>query len=221
MKRFIPGLLVMAALAGACGPKPETVSTTPTDSAPAATSPAPASPAVSETVAVPPTTESPAPASGMESPAPASPGSSPASGEGEAAGMESPDAAGGDTASPAAGPPPAGTQKALPSGVKYTEMTAGTGTTAESGKRVSVHYTGWLTNGEKFDSSLDRKTPFDFTLGAGEVIPGWDEGVKGMKVGEKRRLEIPPDQGYGAEGAPGAIPPNATLIFEVELLGIQ
>ena len=89
------------------------------------------------------------------------------------------------------------------------------------GKKVTVHYTGWLTNGTKFDSSLDRGRAFDFTLGIGQVIKGWDEGVQGMKVGEKRRLLIPSALGYGPRGAGGVIPPNADLIFEVTLLGYQ
>ena len=89
------------------------------------------------------------------------------------------------------------------------------------GKKVSVHYTGWLTNGKKFDSSVDRGDPFVFTIGRGQVIGGWDEGVATMKVGGKRKLTIPPDLGYGARGAGGVIPGNATLVFEVELLGIE
>ena len=109
----------------------------------------------------------------------------------------------------------------MPDGLKYTDDQVGTGTEAQAGKTVSVHYTGWLTDGTKFDSSLDRGQPFEFTLGSGNVIRGWDEGVKGMKVGGKRKLTIPPDLGYGAAGAGGAIPPNATLVFEVELLGVQ
>jgi FKBP-type peptidyl-prolyl cis-trans isomerase FkpA len=113
----------------------------------------------------------------------------------------------------------------LPSGLKYTDTTVGTGTEATKGKKVSVHYTGWLynnaTKGAKFDSSLDRGQPFAFALGAGQVIRGWDEGVAGMKIGGKRTLIIPPDLGYGARGAGGAIPPNATLMFDVELLKVD
>jgi len=104
----------------------------------------------------------------------------------------------------------------------------GTGTEAAAGGGVTVHYTGWLYDetkpdhkGRKFDSSRDRNEPFDFRLGAGEVIRGWDEGVAGMKVGGQRTLTIPPDMGYGARGAGGVIPPNATLIFDVELLGVK
>ena len=100
------------------------------------------------------------------------------------------------------------------------EMSVGSGAEAVAGKQVSVHYTGWLTNGTKFDSSVDRGRPFQFQLGAGDVIKGWDQGVAGMKVGGKRKLTIPPELGYGARGAGGVIPPNATLVFEVELLGV-
>ncbi len=107
-----------------------------------------------------------------------------------------------------------------PSGLKYEELQEGTGQAAKSGDMVSVHYTGWLTDGKKFDSSLDRGTPFSFKLGAGKVIKGWDEGVAGMKAGGKRKLTIPPELGYGARGFPGAIPPNAELVFEVELLKV-
>jgi len=118
------------------------------------------------------------------------------------------------------GPPPAGNQQSLPNGVKYTILKPGQGKVAEPGKTVSVHYTGWLTDGKQFDSSRGRGEPFEFALGAGQVIPGWDTGVAGMKVGEQRRLEIPPEHGYGAQGAGSDIPPNSTLIFEVELLDV-
>jgi FKBP-type peptidyl-prolyl cis-trans isomerase FkpA len=108
-----------------------------------------------------------------------------------------------------------------PSGLQYEDITEGAGTVAKAGDAVQVHYTGWLTDGTKFDSSVDRKSPFNFKLGAGRVIKGWDEGVAGMKVGGKRKLQIPPQLGYGAQGAGGVIPPNAVLVFEVELLGIK
>ena len=112
-----------------------------------------------------------------------------------------------------------------PSGLQYEDTTEGTGATAQAGQQVSVHYTGWLFNdgvqGAKFDSSKDRNDPFGFSLGAGMVIKGWDEGVAGMKIGGKRTLVIPPALGYGARGAGGVIPPNATLKFDVELLGLN
>lgn len=100
------------------------------------------------------------------------------------------------------------------------EIKVGEGAEAKAGDVVRVHYTGWLTDGTKFDSSVDRGAPFEFNLGAGEVIKGWDQGVAGMKVGGKRKLTIPPDLGYGDRGAGAVIPPGATLVFEVELLGI-
>jgi len=106
------------------------------------------------------------------------------------------------------------------SGLKYWDLKKGTGAVAKAGDAVKVNYTGWLTDGKQFDSSIGRE-PFSFKLGAHMVIPGWDEGVAGMKVGGKRQLQIPPDLGYGARGAGAAIPPNATLVFDVELLGVN
>jgi FKBP-type peptidyl-prolyl cis-trans isomerase FkpA len=115
-----------------------------------------------------------------------------------------------------------GKSKSTPSGVEYWDIKVGDGPVATKGKRVKVHYTGWLPNTKKpFDSSVDRGEPFEFTLGAGDVIKGWDEGVEGMKVGGKRQLKIPSQLGYGTRGAGGVIPPNATLIFDVELLAIK
>ena len=112
-----------------------------------------------------------------------------------------------------------------PSGLQYRDEVVGTGPEPKAGQKVSVHYTGWLDDGgkpgKKFDSSRDRGTPFTFTLGAGQVIAGWDTGVATMKTGGKRTLIIPPDMGYGPRGAGGVIPPNATLIFDVELLGAK
>lgn len=104
--------------------------------------------------------------------------------------------------------------------LQIEDIQEGNGAQASAGQKVSVHYTGWLTNGQKFDSSHDRNRPFEFELGAGRVIQGWDQGVVGMKVGGKRKLTIPPELGYGARGAGNAIPPGATLVFEVELLGV-
>ena len=104
--------------------------------------------------------------------------------------------------------------------LKIEDLVVGAGNTAEHGTRVTVHYTGWLENGKKFDSSVDRKDPFDFVIGAGQVIKGWDEGVKGMQIGGKRKLTVPPELGYGVRGV-GPIPGNATLIFEVELLKVD
>ncbi len=134
----------------------------------------------------------------------------------------------GETSTPAA---PAAPTAAAPaaqettvttaSGLKYEDLQIGDGAEAKTGDRVQVHYTGWLENGTKFDSSVDRGRPFEFPLGAGRVIRGWDEGVAGMKVGGKRKLVIPASLGYGDRGAGGVIPPGATLIFEVELLKIN
>ena len=122
-------------------------------------------------------------------------------------------------------PAPATTAPAAPvaevTELKMEDTKVGTGAVAETGKSVRVHYTGWLTNGTKFDSSKDHGQPFTFRLGGGEVIKGWDQGVAGMKVGGVRKLTIPPNLGYGTRGAGGVIPPNATLVFEVELLGVD
>ncbi|RTL54977.1 MAG: FKBP-type peptidyl-prolyl cis-trans isomerase [Rhodocyclaceae bacterium] len=107
------------------------------------------------------------------------------------------------------------------SGLVIEEVVVGEGETAAVGHTVSVHYTGWLTDGSKFDSSLDRNEAFEFPLGKRWVIAGWDEGVQGMKVGGTRKLTIPPELGYGPRGAGGVIPPNATLVFEVQLLGLS
>ncbi|MEW6646322.1 MAG: FKBP-type peptidyl-prolyl cis-trans isomerase [Pseudomonadota bacterium] len=113
------------------------------------------------------------------------------------------------------------TAKITDSGLKYEDLVEGNGETAQTGQMVTVHYTGWLENGQKFDSSKDRNDPFRFKLGAGQVIRGWDEGVAGMKIGGTRKLTIPANLGYGSRGAGGVIPPNATLIFDVELLALN
>jgi FKBP-type peptidyl-prolyl cis-trans isomerase FkpA len=105
--------------------------------------------------------------------------------------------------------------------LQIEDLVVGQGQEAKTGRTVDVHYTGWLTNGTKFDSSVDRGRPFSFPLGGGQVIKGWDQGVAGMKVGGKRKLTIPPELGYGGRGAGGVIPPGATLVFEVELLAVR
>jgi FKBP-type peptidyl-prolyl cis-trans isomerase len=128
------------------------------------------------------------------------------------------DAGAGGTGGP---PPVTGQSNTTPSGLEYLDVVVGTGAVANAGQQVSVHYTGWLADGSSFDSSVSRGQPFAFALGRGQVIKGWDEGVSGMRIGGKRRLIIPAALGYGARGAPGAIPPNATLIFDVELLGVR
>lgn len=114
-----------------------------------------------------------------------------------------------------------GNEITTPSGLTYVDQIVGTGEVAVAGKTATVHYTGKLLNGQKFDSSVDRGQPFSFLLGVGQVIKGWDEGVQGMKVGGKRKLTIPANLGYGARGAGGAIPPHAILVFDVELLGVR
>ncbi len=108
-----------------------------------------------------------------------------------------------------------------PSGLKYADIKKGAGASPKSGQHVHVHYTGWLTDGTKFDSSVDRGEPFVFAIGQGQVIKGWDEGVGSMQIGGKRQLQIPPGLGYGARGAGGVIPPNATLVFDVELISVD
>ncbi len=128
---------------------------------------------------------------------------------------------GGEGTMAASGNNSSGQEVTTSSGLKYVDQVLGTGDVAVAGKTTTVHYTGWLENGKKFDSSVDRGQPFSFPLGGGRVIRGWDEGVEGMKVGGKRKLTIPSDLGYGSRGAGGVIPPNATLIFDVELLGVK
>jgi len=128
--------------------------------------------------------------------------------------------AGATSATSSSAAAPAGQEVTLAGGLKYVDLKVGDGDIAEAGQMANVHYTGWLTDGTKFDSSVDRGQPFQFRIGAGNVIRGWDEGVKGMRIGGKRHLTIPPDMGYGANGYPPVIPANATLVFDVELLGL-
>lgn len=127
----------------------------------------------------------------------------------------------GTEASQASNDTAAGKGVTTKSGLMYTDEKEGTGPAAKAGDRVVVHYTGWLKDGTKFDSSHDHGKPFEFPLGAGKVIKGWDQGIAGMKVGGKRKLIIPPQLGYGMQGAGDAVPPNATLIFEIELVSIN
>jgi len=117
--------------------------------------------------------------------------------------------------------PATGAEIATASGLKYIEMVEGAGATPKKGQTVTVHYTGTLENGKKFDSSADRGQPFEFRIGEGAVIKGWDEGLSSMKVGGKRKLIIPPALGYGERGSPPNIPPNSILLFDVELLGVK
>lgn len=126
-----------------------------------------------------------------------------------------------ETTTQAAATPPAESTATSTDKLKIVDTKVGKGTAAKKGDQVTVNYTGWLTDGTKFDSSVDRNQPFTFNLGGGQVIPGWDQGVVGMKVGGVRKLTIPPALGYGAQGAGGVIPPNATLVFEVTLLKIN
>src|SRR5271169_2659578 len=129
--------------------------------------------------------------------------------------------AGGQTTKTASGPTKVtGASTKTPSGLEYWDIKVGTGAVAQTGHRVKVDYTGWLTDGKKFDSSVGTGHPFAFMLGAGQVIKGWDEGIAGMKVGGKRQLRIPPDLAYGEKGYPGAIPPNSTLLFDVRLIDV-
>ena len=123
---------------------------------------------------------------------------------------------------PPSAPEVDGDVQATPSGLRYVDTVVGQGPSPIAGSMVFVNYTGWLTDGRKFDSSVDRGEPFSFTIGQGQVIPGWDEGVMSMRVGGKRRLIIPPNLGYGQQGAGGGvIPPNATLVFDVDLLSVS
>ncbi|MBI5058808.1 FKBP-type peptidyl-prolyl cis-trans isomerase [candidate division KSB1 bacterium] len=122
---------------------------------------------------------------------------------------------------PLPGVPVSGQPVTTPSGLKYYDMTPGTGASPATGQTCVMHYTGWTTDGKEFDSSVKRGQPFEFPIGQGRVIKGWDEGVASMKIGGKRKLVIPSELGYGARGAGGAIPPNATLVFDVELLGLK
>lgn len=128
--------------------------------------------------------------------------------------------AGDDKAAPKSGPTSVASYETTASGLQYCDLVVGAGATPNKGQKVKVHYTGWLTNGREFDSSVKRNKPFNFELGKRKVIKGWDEGVATMKVGGKRQLKVPSSLGYGAVGSPPAIPKNATLIFEVELLEV-
>jgi FKBP-type peptidyl-prolyl cis-trans isomerase len=147
--------------------------------------------------------------------------SSSASGQSGGSGATTATGSGSSVSATTTTPPSAAQEMTLPGGLKYQDLTVGTGAEATPGRRITVHYTGWLTDGTKFDSSVDRGQPYTLTLGAGEVIQGWDQGIVGMKVGGKRKLTIPHPLAYGPSGRPPVIPPSATLLFDVELLGVQ
>lgn len=223
----LAALLLLACLASQVSAQAPNTATKPAASAPAVAPPKAAVVLAPAPAAVAPAAAPAAPASAPAAPAKAPVAAAPAA---AAPTIAAPAA----TAQPAASAAPAvraataagaaGKIQVTPGGVKYEDVVTGTGAVAKTGQTVTVHYTGWLlegsTLGRKFDSSKDRAEPFKFPLGGGRVIKGWDEGVAGMKVGGKRTLTIPPEMGYGARGAGGVIPPGATLVFEVELLGV-
>lgn len=223
----LAALLLLACLASQVSAQAPNTATKPAAAAPAVAPPKAAVVLAPAPAAVAPAAAPAAPASATAAPAKAPVAAAPAA---AAPTIAAPAA----TAQPAASAAPAvraataagaaGKIQVTPGGVKYEDVVTGTGAVAKTGQTVTVHYTGWLlegsTLGRKFDSSKDRAEPFKFPLGGGRVIKGWDEGVAGMKVGGKRTLTIPPEMGYGARGAGGVIPPGATLVFEVELLGV-
>jgi FKBP-type peptidyl-prolyl cis-trans isomerase len=213
-------LLVAASLAGGgCASSHTSSSSGPAGGANSSTSATSATSGTSSTSSTPATSGSGEAATSARSSTPVAAGtpsgSAPATAPSTPAAAVAPEGAASDQA-----PNPARLHR-LASGLVYEDIVVGDGKMADPGLTAIVHYTGWLKNGTKFDSSLDRDQPFRFEIGAGQVIRGWDEGVKGMRVGGKRRLTIPPDLGYGAAGAGGVIPPNATLVFDVQLLGVQ
>ena len=213
----LAALLLLACLASQVSAQAPNTATKPAASAPAV-----APPKAAVVLAPAPAAVAPAAAPAAPASAPAAPAKAPVAAAPAAAAQPAASAAPAVRAATAAGA--AGKIQVTPGGVKYEDVVTGTGAVAKTGQTVTVHYTGWLlegsTLGRKFDSSKDRAEPFKFPLGGGRVIKGWDEGVAGMKVGGKRTLTIPPEMGYGARGAGGVIPPGATLVFEVELLGV-